>query len=162
MVFLYSLVRIYEIKQSKKIKTDSQTPAQAPASPKIGNTTAPLSSSAPLNLPTTSSPRHNPTWEHIRGKILSDDQGAWRLGIIEADIYMDKLLDERGVHGDTVSDKLKQVTPDLIASVQLAWEAHKVRNLIAHEGRSYNLTLPESRRVLSYFEIVFRELGVIE
>jgi len=107
-------------------------------------------------------PARNETWENIRSKLLSDSPSDWRLAIIEADIYMDRQFDAKGFYGDTVGDKLKNLTPDKFPSVQIAWEAHKVRNRIAHDGADFTLTMPEARRILSYFEIVFRDLGVIE
>jgi hypothetical protein len=92
---------------------------------------------------------------------LSETESDWRIGIIEADIYLDRVLDIKGVPGDTLGDKLKNVSPSILPSVQVAWEAHKVRNRIAHDGADFSLTMPEVRRVYSYFEIVFRDLGVI-
>ncbi len=152
-VVLYLLVRLYELKQEEKRKKNAMTAAQqAPTAP-------------PTGLPTSSvaaDPGRNEVWEGIRSKLLSDNQSDWRLAIIEADIYMDRLLDEKGYHGDTTSDKLKQIATGDLASVQIAWEAHKVRNRIAHDGAAFDLTQPEARRVLSYFEIVFRDLGAIE
>ena len=100
--------------------------------------------------------------ESIRNKILSDNQSEWRLAIIEADIYLDKILDSKGFFGDTIGDKLKNINENQFASINIAWEAHKVRNKIAHDGEAFVITMPESRRVLSYYEIVFRDLGVIE
>ena len=73
-----------------------------------------------------------------------------------------KTLDQKGFYGDTLSDKFKQITPDKLPSIQIAWEAHKVRNRIAHDGSDFVLTMPEARRVLSYYEIVFRDLEVID
>jgi hypothetical protein len=166
-VILYSFVRIYEIQQAKKKAAAATTPlvptSSLPASAPTafsGGVKLPGAQSTTTVQPTT--PRHNPTWEGIRAKILSENESDWRLGIIEADIYMDKVLIDQGYHGDTTSDKLKQISANALPSVQIAWEAHKVRNRIAHDGDAYVLTLPESRRVLSYFEIVFRDLGVIE
>lgn len=142
---LFYLVRLFELQQEGKKK---------PASHSVKTSSA-VSSSAP-------SSSRNETWEGIRSKLLSDNQSDWRLAIIEADIYMDKLLDDKGYHGDTTSDKLKQIATGDLGSLQVAWEAHKVRNRIAHDGAAFTLTQPEARRVLSYFEIVFRDLGAIE
>lgn len=149
-ISLYVLVRLYEIKQEAKKKSVSAVPLDTDEE-----------GVAILSGDMTKF-KHNPLWESIRNRILSDNTSDWRVAIIEADIYMDKVLDEKGFHGDTVGDKLKQLTPDTLPSIQVAWEAHKVRNRIAHDGADFNLTLPESRRVLSYYEIVFRDLGVIE
>ncbi len=150
---LYLLVRLYELKKEKEKKQQQS----------VGGTldTQSVSSAQNPAVVLPGIPVRNETWEGIRTKLLSDNQSDWRLAIIEADIYMDKLLDDRGYHGDTTSDKLKQITPAELASIQIAWEAHKVRNRIAHDGASFTLTQPEARRVLSYFEIVFRDLGAI-
>ncbi len=150
-IILYSLVRLYEIKQENDKKQKGTTPFP------VGAFAGPTALDA---APVTG--RHNETWNHIRERLLSDSASDWRLAIIEADIYMDRLLDQKGFHGDTIGDKLKQISPGDLASVQIAWEAHKVRNRIAHEGSAFALTMPEARRVLSYYEIVFRDLEVID
>lgn len=152
-VILYCLVRLYEIKQEdKKINSSSvKTEHSAQKDSAISGV-----------ISTTNESIRNETWEHIRTKLLSDSPTEWRLGIIEADIYMDRQFDAKGYVGDTVGDKLKNLTPNVLPSVQIAWEAHKVRNRIAHDGADFSLTMPEARRVLSYYEIVFRDLGCIE
>ncbi|HVY35839.1 MAG TPA: hypothetical protein VG982_00985 [Candidatus Paceibacterota bacterium] len=149
---LFMLVRLYEIKREAKAKEKAKLKSTPP---RFGTTAqAPLSAEQP--------PSRNDVWEHIRGELLSDNPSDWRLGIIEADIYLDHLLDEKGFLGQTTGDKLKQVTESALASINLAWEAHKVRNRIAHDGASFVITQPEVRRVLSYYEIVFRDFGAIE
>lgn len=156
---LYLLVRLYELKQEsdkkesigRSLHTQDGLPGSSVSTPPV-----------PGKEGVTPTSRRNETWEGIRSKFLGDNQSDWRLAIIEADIYMDRLLDDKGFHGDTTSDKLKQITPGDLASVQIAWEAHKVRNRIAHDGAAFELSQPEARRILSYFEIVFRDLGAIE
>ncbi len=158
-LILYCLVRLHEIKQEDAKKDVAAKAASTPVgvqpqSQVAGGTTLPGAVSM--------APARNETWENIRSKLLSDSPSDWRLAIIEADIYMDRQFDAKGFYGDTVGDKLKNLTPDKFPSVQIAWEAHKVRNRIAHDGADFTLTMPEARRILSYFEIVFRDLGVIE
>ena len=148
---LYSLVRLYEIEQEGK-------PKKQPLA-----LFSPPTSSAKVNVEQpTPSKKENQTWTLIRTKLLSDVHSDWRLAIIEADIYLDRLLNDRGAHGDTLGDKLKSMNENDFPSLNIAWEAHKVRNRIAHDGQDYTLTQPEARRVLSYYEIVFRDLGAIE
>ena len=159
-IVLYCLVRLYEIKQedakkAAKEKAASSTPTQ------ISTASADQNDTLPGAAPIEQSVPRNETWESIRGKLLSETESEWRIGIIEADIYLDRVLDIKGVPGDTLGDKLKNVSPSILPSVQVAWEAHKVRNRIAHDGADFSLTMPEVRRVYSYFEIVFRDLGVI-
>ncbi len=153
-IILYCLVRIYEIKQEGKKKEPKPvaTPVDAVQTPSQLST---LPGAAPV------APVRNETWENIRLKLLGESPSDWRLGIIEADIYLDRVLDSKGYYGDTLGDKLKNLTPDKLPSLQIAWEAHKVRNRIAHDGVDFSLTMPEARRTLSYYEIVFRDLEVI-
>lgn len=150
-LILYCLVRFYELHEEDNKKDRAKTKA---ATPEVGPQAVPVASGA-------SGIGRNDTWENIRAKLLSDNQSDWRLAIIEADIYLDRLLETKGYTGDTIGDKLKQITPEVLGSIQIAWEAHKVRNRIAHEGADFTLTQPEARRVLSYYEIVFRDLGAI-
>jgi len=142
---LYILVRMYEIKQEDAKKQKPIVATTTASATTVGVSTAPV----------------NTIWKHIREELLSDNMNDWKLAIIEADIYMDRILDDKGFHGDTTSDKLKQVTPDKLPSVQIAWEMHKVRNRIAHEGAAFALTLPEARRMLTFYEMIFTDLGVI-
>jgi hypothetical protein len=145
---LYMFVRMYEIHQDDKKKYSATVvPTGLPSA--IGD------------IPGLPVEKRNETWLAIRERLLSSNTRDWKLAIIEADIYMDRVLDDKGFHGDTTSDKLKQVTPDKLPSIQIAWEVHKVRNRIAHDGNAFVLTMPESRRLLSYFEIIFTDLGVI-
>ena len=153
-LILYLLVRMYEIRQEDKKKQSLRVaPATLPSS---------LPSSAVSGgAAAGEAGKENATWQDIRERLLSNNDSDWKLAIIEADIYLDKILDSKGFHGDTTSDKLKQVTPDKLPSVQMAWQGHMIRNRIAHDGAAFVLTMPEARRLLSYFEVVFTDLGVI-
>ena len=155
-IILYCLVRLYEIEQEGKPKKQKKLLS---ASSDFSKEDSNLSGAQFLDNNTS---RVNETWNSVRSKLLSDNPSDWRLAIIEADIYLDRVLDQKGFYGDTLGDKLKQVDPEKLPSVQIAWEAHKVRNRIAHDGAGFILTMPEARRVLSYYEIVFRDLEVID
>lgn len=151
-IILYCLVRLYEIEQEGKTKKAKAVPLPKGDGAAI----------SPVHLDERLVAIDNPTWTSVRSKLLSDNQSDWRLAIIEADIYLDRVLDQKGFYGDTLGDKFKQISPEQLPSIQIAWEAHKVRNRIAHDGSGFVLTMPEARRVLSYYEIVFRDLGVID
>jgi hypothetical protein len=140
---------MYELRREAELKKKSiVTPPAMPAAT-AGGTDAPM-------------PVENQTWKHIRERLLGDNPSDWKLAVIEADIYMDRCLDDNGFHGDTTGDKLKQVTPDRLPSVQIAWEVHKIRNRIAHDGAAFVLTMPEARRLLSYYEIIFNETTIVQ
>lgn len=103
----------------------------------------------------------NEKWERIITLINSNNPSDWRLAIIEADVLLDDLLRKMGYHGDTIGDMLKAVEPSDMLSLENAWEAHKIRNQIAHAGADYELTERDAKRTITLFESVFKEFKVI-
>ena len=103
----------------------------------------------------------HPRWEHIQTRMEGEGQSQWREAIIEADIMLDDVLAKQGYTGDGVGEKLKSADEEDFATLQNAWEAHKVRNLIAHQGSAFNLSETVARRTIAHYEAVFREFKVI-
>ncbi len=102
----------------------------------------------------------DPRFEHIQSLSSSMNPSDWRQAIIEADILLDELLGKFGYPGSSVGDKLKQVRTGDLSTLQSAWEAHKVRNDIAHRGSDFILTQREAKRTLDLYRQVFSELGL--
>lgn len=100
-------------------------------------------------------------WKRIVGLVASDNPTEWRHGVIEADVLLDEVLTEKGYVGDTLGEKLKNISRDSLRSLNAAWEAHKVRNEIAHSGSDFILTQREARRAIDNYRQVFDELGVL-
>jgi len=103
----------------------------------------------------------HPRWEHIQSLLEGASLSEWREAIIEADIMLDDVLARAGYAGDGVGEKLKSADPTKFRTLQDAWEAHKVRNQIAHQGSTFNISDMLARRTIGHYEAVFRELKVI-
>ncbi len=102
----------------------------------------------------------NKNWDKVIMHVESYNESEWRLAVIEADMMLAELLDTMNLQGDSIGDKLKGVEKSDFNTLDLAWEAHKVRNQIAHDP-SFVLTQREARRVISLFEQVFKEFSFI-
>jgi hypothetical protein len=103
----------------------------------------------------------NSRWERVVAHISSDNPSDWRLAILECDIILEEMLDNEGFIGNTISDKLKTADSADFQTLNNAWEAHKIRNAIAHEGQDFTLTQREARRIVALYESVFREFDFI-
>lgn len=103
----------------------------------------------------------HPRWAHIESLIEGKSSSQWREAIIEADVMLDDVLARQGYVGDGVGEKLKAIESSKLASLQDAWEAHKVRNQIAHVGSTFDLTESLASRTIARYENVFRELKII-
>ncbi len=100
-------------------------------------------------------------WERITGHLESEKESDWRLAVLEADIMLDEFVTHLGYQGDSLGEKLKRIEKSDFTTLDSAWEAHAVRNRIAHEGAAFALTEREAKRVIKLYEEVFREFKYI-
>jgi hypothetical protein len=103
----------------------------------------------------------NPRWHYIQTLLESPNDSDWRVAIIEADSMMEDILREKGITGETVSELLEGAKENGYQSIQDAWDAHLVRNQIAHEGLDFSLSQIEARKTIRMFQNFFEELRVI-
>ncbi|MEK7098303.1 MAG: hypothetical protein AAB908_00215 [Patescibacteria group bacterium] len=100
-------------------------------------------------------------WNRILEHAQSEDEHKWRLAILECDIMLNELLDLQGFKGETIAEKMKQVSRTRFNSIDDAWEAHKVRNKVAHEGVEYHISERDKNHVINLYQRVFKEFGFI-
>lgn len=98
----------------------------------------------------------------LQAHLDSENPNDWKLAIIEADIILDDTLKRQGYAGPTLGDRLKSISPESLHSIRDAWDAHMVRNKIAHAGADFVLTQKIARETIMQYERVFKELGVGE
>ncbi len=144
--FLFILVIIYIIRENKIRK-------------KIMERVLPKGEQVKIHL--EDAVIENPKWKLVESHINSDDASKWRLAILEADIILNDLLESLQLHGESIGDKLKKIEPSDFNHLEQAWEAHKIRNAIAHQGSEFLLTQREAKRVIKLYESVFEEFEII-
>lgn len=115
----------------------------------------------PIILAPDEVPPVNPKWAHIDSLMESMNENDWRQAIIEADIMLGEILTVQGYGGPSIGDQLQQLSREDLHSLDQAWEAHRVRNDIAHQGASFALSPTSARRTIAQYETVFREFGAI-
>lgn len=104
----------------------------------------------------------HPRWEKVREHLSSENPNDWRLAVLEADIILGEMLEKMGyIKSETIGDKLKTIEKSDFTSLDQAWEAHRIRNMIAHGGSDYILTEREAKRVIGLYEQVFKEFRFI-
>ncbi len=103
----------------------------------------------------------NPRWITVLDYLKSDNPSDWKLAILEADAMLEDLTDQLDLGGENIGERLKNTNKDRMKSLDDAWEAHIVRNKIAHDGSAFELTQREANRIAMLYENVFREFGFI-
>jgi hypothetical protein len=144
---MYIVLSMNKLKAAEKAKDEGSSPLEG----------APAVS----EKPSFKEPEGNVRWKRILDKASSQSESDWRLAIIEADVILDEMMGKMGYHGKDLGEKLKSVEKSDFETIELAWEAHKIRNRIAHMGGEYPLSERETRRVISLYKQVFEEFEYI-
>ncbi|MEI6400371.1 MAG: hypothetical protein WCO58_02520 [bacterium] len=142
-VILYCLVRLYE-KKIEKEKAAKEA-KEAAVNQKVENAFK----------------SQNDKWENIVDHSMTANPNDWRLAIIEADSMLDELTQNLNLSGESLGERLKSASRNSFQTIDLAWEAHKRRNKIAHEGLSYDLTQRETKETIEMYRHIFEEFKII-
>lgn len=140
MAWMYTKFRMYEIKRLNRVKQKVKE----------------ISDKRLVERP-----EPNKKWLKVVEHVSSSNPSDWRLAILEADILLNEVLDKMGYHGVTIGEKLKSVERSDFDHLNDAWEAHKTRNMIAHEGSDFRLSQSEAKAVIAKYERVFKEFYFI-
>ncbi len=96
-------------------------------------------------------------WRQIVEHADSQNPNDWKQAIIDADILLDNLVTKLGYRGESLGEKLKRTTKGDFKTRDQAWEAHLVRNRIAHDGSEFDINQLEVKRVITLYRQVFEE-----
>lgn len=135
---VYLSIRLWEMRQAEKERFYHYFHRQAPETPPA-----------------------NDRWQQVVQLFSSPNSSDWRIAIIEADAMLEDLINRLGYRGDSLGEKMKQITPQNFPAIQQAWEAHKIRNRIAHEGMNFNLSREDANYAFHMYQQVFRDARFI-
>lgn len=103
----------------------------------------------------------NERWDKILQLINSEQESDWKMAIIDADVILDEMLTKSGYHGESLGEKLRSVEVSDFTTLNSAWEAHKIRNMIAHGGPNTVLNKRLAKKAISMYKEVFQEFEFI-
>lgn len=101
-------------------------------------------------------------WQEIQTLMSQGRPSAYKVAVMEADKLADYVLKAKVGNDGNMGDRLKK-SQNLFSNYndyQNLWEAHKVRNRIAHDA-DHELYPAEVKKTISYFEKSLRELKVL-
>lgn len=142
IIIIFSLVRIREMQLDEKMILDEEI-------------------NEALKKEQEKNRDENPRWHYVLTLTESPNDSDWRVAIMEADSMLEELLREKGISGDTLAELLEGARSNGYLHIQDAWDAHLVRNQIAHQGINFPLSQIEARRIMKLYQNFFEELGVI-
>ena len=96
-------------------------------------------------------------WEKIRGRLDTGLESEYKLAVIEADNMTEDILKRMGYSGETLGERLKNLTAATLPNIEEIKAVHQVRNNIVHDP-DYRLPLEETKNALEVYEKAFRDL----
>lgn len=97
-------------------------------------------------------------WSSVDLLMADEREASWVKAVFEADKILDYVLTLKNVAGANLGEKLKN-GKNLFSTVQVAWDAHKLRNHLAHEV-DVKLARHEAERAVRFFKESLRQLGL--
>lgn len=105
--------------------------------------------------------RARETWNRIELHFFKGGENDLKIAIIEADKILSEALRGAGIPGVQLGDKLKKARPGQIPNIDELWQAHKLRNQIAHES-NFKLKRDLAERALGIYKTALENLGVFD
>lgn len=96
-------------------------------------------------------------WEKIKKKIDSSLESEHKLAIIEADDFLQQLLEEKGYQGDTLEELIESAGKVALPDGEGILDAHKVRNEIVYNP-DYSLDTQVLKNTLSVYEKTIKNI----
>ncbi len=103
--------------------------------------------------------RAQESWARIQEHFYRGGESDLKVAILEADKLLNDALREAGVMGIQLGDRLKKANTGQIPNLNELWQAHKLRNQIAHEP-NFKLKRDLAERSLAIYEEALKNLGV--
>lgn len=98
-------------------------------------------------------------WLRIENGLDKENKATYNNVIIEADKLLDRALNEMGVPGKTMGERLKR-SGSRLSQLNAVWYAHKLRNQIAHE-HGFSAEYTQAKHALSSFKQALKDLEAI-
>lgn len=100
-------------------------------------------------------------WQAVKARLATMREADYKIAIIEADKLFDELLKKMTFRGNDMGERLQQISPVQLASLQGVWDSHKIRNKLSHDV-GYHITFQEAEKAIQNYENAFLEIGILE
>jgi hypothetical protein len=96
-------------------------------------------------------------WNNLVARFRTGTPENMRLAIIEADTLVDYFLKQAEYAGETMADRLSNIQPGELKSLERVWKAHRLRNDLVHTP-GFSISQQEAHNSLQAFRDFLMEL----
>ena len=96
----------------------------------------------------------------IENSLEKSNPQSYNMAVVEGNKLLDKTMMEMGIPGKTMGERLKKCGKEKYSQLNAVWNAHKLRNQIAHEP-GFKLEYHQARHALTIYKTALKDLGAI-
>ncbi|MBQ3293907.1 hypothetical protein IJG96_02125 [Candidatus Saccharibacteria bacterium] len=96
----------------------------------------------------------------IENSLVKSNPQSYQMAVVEGDKLLDKAMMEMGISGNTMGERLKKCGKEKFSQLNAVWNAHKLRNQIAHES-GFKVEYHQARHALTIYKQALKDLGAI-
>jgi hypothetical protein len=98
-------------------------------------------------------------WNKIKGRIESGSESEYKLAVIEAEDFLNEILEERGYEGEDFEKTINSASKLVSSKLSEILLAHEVRNAIVYNP-DYKLEAEQAKRILGIYEATINSIGL--
>lgn len=99
-------------------------------------------------------------WKKIKQRIEKGAEPEYKLAIIEADDFLNEILETKGYKGKNFEERIERVEKIDLPGREDIIKAHEVRNSVVYDP-DFKLDLEQAREAISKYENAIRSLGML-
>ncbi|MBR3319684.1 hypothetical protein IKG20_00015 [Candidatus Saccharibacteria bacterium] len=96
----------------------------------------------------------------IENSLTRDNRQSYNMAVVECDKLLNKALMEMGLPGRTMGERMKKCGKETFSQTNAVWNAHRLRNQIAHEP-GFKLEYHQAKHAVAIYKQALKDLGAI-
>ena len=97
-------------------------------------------------------------WSKIKKRIESGSESEYKLAVIEADDFLNEVLEKHGYEGKNFQETLDKAAKFIMPIIDDVLAAHEVRNSIVYDP-NYKLDTEQAKKILSAYQSAIDSIG---
>jgi len=99
-------------------------------------------------------------WKKIKERIESKTESEYKLAIIEADDFLNEILENKGYKGESFEERVEKVPKSEIPDKEEAKKIHETRNSVVHDP-DFKLDEGRAKEIIDNYEKIIKNLGML-
>lgn len=96
-------------------------------------------------------------WKKIQKRIETGSEPEYKLAIVEADDFLNEVLEKKAYSGETFEERVRQVEKIQLPNLEEILEMHEIRNSIVYDP-DYRLDLDRAGKILNIYETAIKNI----